>query len=338
MGLRIGKIPIKKKFFPGFLIEKIVVKYESLKLLENDYLKVIDEASQLLSPYDCGWNDGGCHILAQGIELWAAQSAQPVERRCLVRESAHTRICDHWFVRINKEVIDGDDFMEWAIDGEGIHAANKFRVQYYRAMGPSITQGYATLEDGAEVAPHPETPVDLNIAQHLSERLHAWMPFSCFMATLPVPERVTLGDFLCDAEGPDPWCNQSFNDYIKDIDTEPDPETLVSINNEYIIGYSSDAVLLIERSSNDVVGYYCAGAVCIEDDHQGQGLSTPLILAAYDFFGGPPTSMLDEQMFSKAGYAAHCAAWRYAVEKGIFIERGLDSFLGEKCIPVLRRP
>lgn len=133
------------------------------------------------------------------------------------------------------------------------------------------------------------------------------------------PKCLTLDQFLCEAKGPDPWCKQHFGDYIEDIDTSFDRTELVAVRDDYWLAPSSNAVLLLRQreSAFDVVGYYSTpGAVCIQDEHQGQGLGAELILAAYKWAGVPPTSGLDEQSFSKAGYAAHIAAWKLGVARG----------------------
>lgn len=147
-----------------------------------------------------------------------------------------------------------------------------------------------------------------------------------------VPEPVALSeeDFLCGADSPDPWCNQSFEDYIEDIDTVFDPQTLVRVAEHYWFAESSDSVLLlyaeeiedsIKPCGFDAVGYYnTPGAVCIQDEHQGQGLGAELILHAYLWCGTPPTEGLDEQMFSEAGLAAHRRAYALGRERGVFVE------------------
>lgn len=139
----------------------------------------------------------------------------------------------------------------------------------------------------------------------------------------PVIETLSLDDFLCGADGADPWCRQHFNDYINDIDPEWDEDELVLIRDGYWLAPSSDSMLLLkqEGSTFDIVGYYnTPGAVCIKDGHQGKGLGAELILATYEWAGGPPTEGLDEQSFSKSGYAAHIAAWRLGVERGLIID------------------
>lgn len=145
---------------------------------------------------------------------------------------------------------------------------------------------------------------------------------------VPDPVAMSEDDFLCGADSADPWCRQSFEDYIEDIDTEFDPQTLVEINDRYLLAESSDSVLLLHKNQGagnengelEVVGYYnTPGAVCIREDHQGQGLGAELILHTYQWCGAPPTEGLDEQMFSEAGLAAHRKAYALGLERGIFV-------------------
>lgn len=93
---------------------------------------------------------------------------------------------------------------------------------------------------------------------------------------------------------------------------------------------SADSALLVYRSNSSIswesaqiVGYYnTPGAVCIREDHQGQGLGSELVLwTAINFAGGPPTEGLDEQCFSKAGYAAHVSAWHLGIERGLILDQ-----------------
>lgn len=146
----------------------------------------------------------------------------------------------------------------------------------------------------------------------------------------------TEEEFVCQADGPDPWLKQRFEDYIRDIDVQFEAsEVEVSIMSpEYGFVASSDSALLLHRSVTSsgwsgasVVGYYnTPGAVCIADEHQGQGLGAELILwTAINFTAGPPTEGLDEQCFSEAGYAAHLAAWRLGIERGLIVDGSIQS-------------
>lgn len=146
-----------------------------------------------------------------------------------------------------------------------------------------------------------------------------------------VPLVCSEEEFVCHADGADPWNKQAFEQYIGDIDTKFDPSTVEVSEVDPKYGYvqSSDSVLLVHRpdasrawTGATVVGYYCTpGAVCIADDHQGQGLGAELIVwTAVNFTGGPPTEGLDEQCFSAAGYAAHLAAWHLGIKRGVIVE------------------
>jgi len=147
----------------------------------------------------------------------------------------------------------------------------------------------------------------------------------------------TEEQFLCDADGPAFWMRQDFGDYIGDIDTSFDPDEVEPVpmqGDRYGFAESQDSALLLFRSnanehwlSAQVVGYYNPpGAVCLHKDHQGQGLGAELILwTAINFRGGPPTDGLDEQAFTKAGYAAHKAAWRLGVKRGLIVIPSIDS-------------
>jgi GNAT superfamily N-acetyltransferase len=135
------------------------------------------------------------------------------------------------------------------------------------------------------------------------------------------PEIISEEDFLCGSEGPDPWLKQNFVDYIKDIDKRWDFDEIHTLKNGYFLSPSKDSMLLMIKSGQNVeiVGYYnTPGAVCIKDEHQGQGLGAELILATYEWCGGPPTEGLDEQSFTEEGYAAHQAAYRLGVARGMF--------------------
>jgi GNAT superfamily N-acetyltransferase len=135
------------------------------------------------------------------------------------------------------------------------------------------------------------------------------------------PELISEEEFLCGSEGPDAWLDQHFDDYIGDIDKNWDFNEIQTLENGYFLSPSNDSMLLMIKSgvNIEIVGYYnTPGAVCIKDEHQGKGLGAELILATYHWCGGPPTEGLDEQCFTQAGYAAHQAAYRLGVERGIF--------------------
>jgi|SRR5712692_6076834 len=153
------------------------------------------------------------------------------------------------------------------------------------------------------------------------------------MAKTNASLRLSEEEFLCHACGPDPLCNQDFSQYIDDIDSMPDLDTLVNLDAyrfcdyEYAIAHSSDSVLLLSRVKSQsqwvTVGYYnTPSAVCIMSEHQGRGLGAELILhTAIHWSGGPPTACLDEQMFSVAGWYAHKAAYRLGVRRGLIVPK-----------------
>ena len=162
-------------------------------------------------------------------------------------------------------------------------------------------------------------------------RCPAALASGCQVSPAEAPLVCSEDDFVCQSDGPDPWLNQRFEDYIRDIDVQFDAsEVEVSIRSpEYGFVASSDSALLLHRSATSsgwsgasVVGYYnTPGAVCIADEYQGQGLGAELILwTSINFTAGPPTAGLDEQCFSEAGYAAHLAAWRLGIERGLSVD------------------
>lgn len=136
--------------------------------------------------------------------------------------------------------------------------------------------------------------------------------------------QLSLEQFLCEADGPEvaPWNVQSFDDYVDDIDRQIAPGTEVLLRDGYSLAQSADAALLLHEG--ELVGYYMPpGAVCLMEEHQGQGMGAELILyTALYFSGGPPTEGLDEQCFSEAGWYAHIAAWKLGVERGLIIDPG----------------
>jgi hypothetical protein len=149
----------------------------------------------------------------------------------------------------------------------------------------------------------------------------------------PEPLSFTLADFLCEADGPTLWLSQHFDDYIHDIDSTFDARKVVSVAHQPRYGLveaqDGHSALLVHRSETasswkgaEVVGYYNPpGAVCLQDAHQGQGLGAELILwTALHLSFGAPTAGLDEQCFSESGYAAHQAAWRLGVQRGLIVD------------------
>lgn len=143
---------------------------------------------------------------------------------------------------------------------------------------------------------------------------------------------ISLKEFLCGATVPDPWCRQKFSDYIEDVETRWDEDSLEMIREDaagkyyFALGENAELLLLEKEPGREkeIVGYYLGpGAVCLREDHQGKGLGAELILRTAMERGEPPTIGLDEQMFSKAGLAAHKAAYRLGKRRG-WIESPTD--------------
>lgn len=147
---------------------------------------------------------------------------------------------------------------------------------------------------------------------------------------MPFPAVCPLDVFLGGAQAPVTWLHQEFKDYLEvlDLSFNPSAVELVGMHPHYGLTLSRDgtSALLVFAphegtwKNASVVGYYNPpGAVCLDGAHQGQGLGAELILwTALHLTEGPPTASLDEQAFTPAGHAAHCAAWRLGVQRGLF--------------------
>lgn len=72
--------------------------------------------------------------------------------------------------------------------------------------------------------------------------------------------------------------------------------------------------VLVESEGGTCVGFYAGGELWIDEDRRGQGLSIPLILCLVDRLGKAAYDNRSGLGFSCAGYAAHAAAHRTAVE------------------------
>lgn len=68
--------------------------------------------------------------------------------------------------------------------------------------------------------------------------------------------------------------------------------------------------ILLLSPEGDPVGGYVGVDVSIAFEHQGQGLGKEIVLARFVRFGDLPTWHLDDASYSRAGEAAHRAAWR----------------------------
>lgn len=78
--------------------------------------------------------------------------------------------------------------------------------------------------------------------------------------------------------------------------------------------FHPEGTFILVSPDGQAVGFYMDAQCWIDPEHQGKGLSTPLILAAAEFHGGSPTRNEEGLGFSPAGYAAHIAAHRSAVK------------------------
>lgn len=79
--------------------------------------------------------------------------------------------------------------------------------------------------------------------------------------------------------------------------------------------------LLLVHTDTEIVGFYAAGMLWIDDAHRGRGLAPWLVLAGCIKAGKIPYDNSVLMGFSEAGIAAHRAAHRLAVR--IAIEAGL---------------
>jgi hypothetical protein len=83
-------------------------------------------------------------------------------------------------------------------------------------------------------------------------------------------------------------------------------------------GYEPEGTFILLHEIEGPVGFYTDAQCWIDPAHRGRHLSTPLILAAANFNGGSPVNSASRPWgpigFSEAGYAAHQAAHRAAVQ------------------------
>ncbi|GJD90865.1 hypothetical protein BHAOGJBA_4408 [Methylobacterium hispanicum] len=75
--------------------------------------------------------------------------------------------------------------------------------------------------------------------------------------------------------------------------------------------------VLLETEGGTCVGFYAGGELWIDEDRRGAGLSTPLILCLVARLGKATYDTRSGLGFSPAGYAAHAAAHRIAVERAV---------------------
>jgi len=72
-----------------------------------------------------------------------------------------------------------------------------------------------------------------------------------------------------------------------------------------------DPITLVLRSEGQTVGFYASGMCWIDPAHRGHGLAVDLIRAFATVNGSTPN--LNHLGFSRAGWAAHAAAYRASV-------------------------
>jgi hypothetical protein len=86
----------------------------------------------------------------------------------------------------------------------------------------------------------------------------------------------------------------------------------------YTIHHAGDACITALFDADGIVGFYAGSYLWIAGDRRGEGLSTPLILAAAEQRGGsvlPPGVVV--QGYTRAGLVAHRRAHRHAVATAI---------------------
>lgn len=94
---------------------------------------------------------------------------------------------------------------------------------------------------------------------------------------------------------------------------EPDPPLWSQFGYTVSVDGDSESSSVLLKKEGKVVGFYEGSTLWIEEDHQGKGLSTPLILAAaIDRHGELPTVLphgVDMHGYSPAGLQAHDRAF-----------------------------
>jgi len=75
------------------------------------------------------------------------------------------------------------------------------------------------------------------------------------------------------------------------------------------------AGVLLYSPDGQAVGGYLSCDLSLDEDHQGKGLGTELVIERCLRDGVNPTTYLDSAAYSEAGHAAHCAAWRTVREE-----------------------
>jgi hypothetical protein len=155
--------------------------------------------------------------------------------------------------------------------------------------------------------------------------------------------RMTLNDFT-----KPPMIGENFSingrrddDYDCLWECAGDPESLrpaVWSNGMYsiheLIDFEPEGTFTLVHQSTGPVGFYMDAQCWIDPPHRGQKLSTQLILAAANFHGGSPVQNADLGLgYSPAGYAAHRAAYRHAVQdalaKGLPVPKSIRDSMGQ---------
>lgn len=272
--------------------------------------------------HQVGWMDGGCLIFAQALASAFGGSVGAIMQGAA--QQGHPAQAEHAVMCIE---LHGEP---WVIDAKGARPADRalslWRQEYAR---PGIAEFHWQTEVSMG-PPHNDFLVDVELSASIAAHLLAHPDIVAsggdWKKLLPPPDLLTEEDFLCGAEFAEPWLDQHFDDYVRDINRRYDPDELRHLGGGYALAPSRDSMLLLHFPGGDakaiLVGYYNPpGAVCIKDEHQGQGLGAELILATYLWLGNPPTEALDEQAFTEAGLAAHRSAYWLGVERGIFDPR-----------------
>lgn len=117
----------------------------------------------LITPYKCGWLDGGCGIAAEGIALWLGARAQIW---VLLDEQDRAQ---HLLAR----------YGPWCLDGDGVSTSAALLARWARLEG--IPHGRL---ERARAANRLMAPADPLIARRLAALLQARLPAAAVRAIL----------------------------------------------------------------------------------------------------------------------------------------------------------
>lgn len=124
-------------------------------------------------------------------------------------------------------------------------------------------------------------------------------------------------EFLCGIDESDTFETTEFEKYIKDV--RNDMKGVFehefhesSANSSY--KFSHEPIGTILWKNNEIVGYYYGPTLAIDDEHQGQGLGTELVVRHALHEGEPPQYFYDEPMYSDAGLSCHISAFNVIAE------------------------